>query len=153
VQLRIGADELCPHALSGGASAGERDHRLGEVDAEAAAIGVKRPCDRDRGAAGTAADVEHRARRRGPDGRDEQILEWAEESIEHLLRLHPGASAAPFHSAVCSLAVSCVVFMVAVLSWANRRCRSLDDYRSSPQERAAEVGLPLDVDCTRGVLV
>ncbi len=66
IRLGVRGHEACRDAFGACTFAGERDHRLGNVDAEAIAEGVARgACEaaqRERGRAGAAADVRHAAR-------------------------------------------------------------------------------------------
>jgi hypothetical protein len=78
VRLCVGADKNCRESLALGARGCEREHRLGDVDADAATAGAERVRDRERRSAGAAADVEHAARAARANRLDQQTFERTE---------------------------------------------------------------------------
>ena len=96
-------------ALPFGARPGGGDHRLRDVDADAAASRAEPPRDGERRAARAAADVEHRLADRGRNLRHEQVLERLEASgraspAPRPRRVRRGRSKV----AACSSSVCCV---------------------------------------------
>ena len=83
VGLRVGADEAWPACSPVSARArASGEHRLRNVDADAAALGAEQPRDGERGAARAAADVEHPAAACGGNRCDEQVFERLEHPVE-----------------------------------------------------------------------
>ena len=93
VALRIGEYEPGREALALGASASESDHRFGDIDAGAVAVGAEPSRDGQCRGACPAPDVEHVLRRAPAHRLDEQLLQRLEEPVEYLLHVDPGPSA------------------------------------------------------------
>jgi hypothetical protein len=111
MRLRVGADEACGRAFPFGVGPGGGDHRIRNVDADAAALRSEQPRDGQRCPARTAADVEDAAF--GSEGNrfDEQSSNglniWSSDSCVST----QARPARPFQSVACSLSVWCAISM------------------------------------------
>jgi hypothetical protein len=78
MHLRIRADEACGCTAAFGAVAGGSDHRIRNVNANAAAVRAESSRERECRAARTAAGVEHPGRGCGDDCFNEQVFKRLE---------------------------------------------------------------------------
>jgi hypothetical protein len=90
VHLCVGADEARGRQLACGPGPGGGDHRLGDVDADAGGFRSQQAGERERRAAGAAADVQHSASRSGGSPFQQEVLERREHPVERFLRVDPG---------------------------------------------------------------